>query len=130
MYNAVILQVGNKGFVSGQIPLVPGSMMPLPSGFEALCHLAIDHALTVAKAMGVSEEHIITAHCYVWNEADIEYVFSDQIKQRLPEKVRLFVPQSLCVIAFRELRTQRVDDLIVMFSDVFWFILDQGVLST
>ena len=65
MYNAVILQIGNKVFVSGQIPLVPGSMVPLASGFEALCHLAIDHALTVAKAMGVTEEHIITAHCYV-----------------------------------------------------------------
>lgn len=62
-------------------------MVPLPSGFDGLCHLAVDHALTVAKTMEASSEHIITAHCYVWNAEDIPYVFSDEIKQRLPDKV-------------------------------------------
>ena len=88
MYETCVLQVGSHVYVSGQIPLVPGSMTHLPTGFPGQCQLALDHAMTVGATMGVSKEHMVTAHCYVHREEDVAYVLSeDVVGVRVPNQV-------------------------------------------
>ncbi|XP_067943459.1 uncharacterized protein [Watersipora subatra] len=92
-----VAKVGSNVYVSGQIPLVPGSMKPLVTGFPGQSQLALDHALSVATSMSVSEEHVATAHCYICREEDAPYIFSESVVDvRLSKRV-----QPLCIITPR-----------------------------
>jgi len=84
----LLLQVGSNVFVSGQIPFVPGAMKAVPTGFPGQCQLALEHALTVGEVMGVTSEHITSAHCYVYNEDDVAHALSSSyVRSTIPSKV-------------------------------------------
>lgn len=84
-----VFQVGSSVYVSGQVPLVPGSMKTLPSGFAAQCHYALDHVLSVAKSMGVSMEQAVTAHCYLIREEDVEVALKVAAQKGVSDAVRV-----------------------------------------
>jgi len=79
-------------YVSGQIPFVPGCMSALPCGFIGQCYLAFDHAMTVAAAMEVTSDDIISAHCYVTRDEDVKTALSLEVTRgRIPDHVSLRV---------------------------------------
>lgn len=89
--------VGSNVFVSGQIPFVPGAMKAVPTGFPGQCQLALEHALTVGEVMGVTSEHITSAHCYVYNEDDVAHALSSSyVRSTIPSKA-----ETLCVVVPR-----------------------------
>ena len=95
------MQVDSNVYVSGQIPLVPGCMTALPTGFLGQCQLALDHVMTVGRSMGVSEEQMVTAHCYVYREEDVAYSLGESVVgTRVPKQVsyeRICHLYSMCV---------------------------------
>jgi len=88
------VQSGNLVFLSGQIPLDPGTMEVVDGDFEARARRVFDNLQAVCKAAGGELDQIVKLTIYLTdldNFATVNAVMSDYFKEPYPARAALGV---------------------------------------